>query len=223
MPAPTGAGPAMPAAPTAQASLTGARRTPLKRVSRSFFALVLLALVANIGFLWAIAQAFSADRQARQRHEVTLAFVDDLRHESDRLGRLVRAYVSTANARYLRVYYDILAVRTGEKAAPLADDVDRYWENVIAGRAADALPAQGPGVPLAERARRLDFDAEGQAAVQRLLEAAERLHKTEQVAFAATQGLYDADEARFVDEGKPDLAYAHQLVFGSAYERDSAA
>ncbi|MFO1298493.1 MAG: histidine kinase dimerization/phospho-acceptor domain-containing protein, partial [Rubrivivax sp.] len=167
--------------------------------------------------------AFNADRQARQRHEVTLAFVDDLRHESDRLGRLVRAYVSTANARYLRVYYDILAVRTGEKAAPLADDVDRYWENVIAGRAADALPAQGPGVPLAERARRLDFDAEGQAAVQRLLEAAERLHKTEQVAFAATQGLYDADEARFVDEGKPDMAYAHQVVFGSGYERDSAA
>ena len=131
MPAPTGAGPAMPAAPTAQASLTGARRTPLKRVSRSFFALVLLALVANIGFLWAIAQAFNADRQARQRHEVTLAFVDDLRHESDRLGRLVRAYVSTANARYLRVYYDILAVRTGEKAAPLADPPVRIIDREV--------------------------------------------------------------------------------------------
>ncbi|MES2088356.1 MAG: response regulator, partial [Pseudomonadota bacterium] len=50
----------------------------------------------------------------------------------------------------------------------------------------------------------------------------DQLKKTEQVAFAATQGLYDATHKVFVSEGEPNLAYATQLVHSSHYEHDGA-
>ncbi|RZL10758.1 MAG: response regulator [Rubrivivax sp.] len=46
--------------------------------------------------------------------------------------------------------------------------------------------------------------------------------KTEQVAFAATQGLYDARQQAFVSEGEPDLAFATRLVHSKQYEEDGA-
>ena len=55
-----------------------------------------------------------------------------------------------------------------------------------------------------------------------MLEAGERLKRTEQIAFAATQGLYDRAAQTYVSDGVPDLKYASELVHASAYETQSA-
>ena len=206
---------------TAASALPQGSRLRLRTVSRGFFALVSVALAANLLFLLAIGAAFDSARQAALRRDQAMSLVNEVHHETDRLARLVRAYTATADARYLLYYYDILAIRLGEKQPP--DLADRqYWEQVIAGLRPHRLPAGGQGVPLAERMRRLDFDDAEQEALRAVLEATAVLGKTEQVAFAATQGLYDRHKGQFVSDGDPDPGYARQVVYSAAYELQAA-
>jgi signal transduction histidine kinase len=206
---------------SANASRLQGSNPRLRTVSRGFFALVSVALLANLLFLLAINSAFDHARQAALRRDLALDLVDEVHHETDRLARLVRAYTATADARYLLYYYDILAIRQGEKPAP--DSADKqYWEHVIAGLRVHQLPAGRAGVPLSERMRRLDFNDAEQQALQAVLEASAVLGKTEQVAFAATQGLYDPHKAQFVSDGKPDPGFARRVVYSTEYELQSA-
>jgi signal transduction histidine kinase/CheY-like chemotaxis protein len=207
--------------PSANASRLQGSNPRLRTVSRGFFALVSVALLANLLFLLAINSAFDHARLAALRRDLALDLVDEVHHETDRQARLVRAYTATADARYLLYYYDILAIRQGEKPAP--DSADKqYWEHVIAGMRVHQLPTGRAGVPLSERMRRLDFNDAEQQALQDVLEASAVLGKTEQVAFAATQGLYDPHKAQFVSDGKPDPGFARRVVYSADYELQSA-
>ena len=48
--------------------------------------------------------------------------------------------------------------------------------------------------------------------VEKALALGEQLEKTEQIAFAATQGLYDPQKGDFVSDGKPNMGYALKLT-----------
>ena len=200
----------LPSAPS-DARLPAARRS-LGELSRAFFSLIVVAVVAHLVFLALIHDAFQAARHAGDRRDAAMALVDELRHDTDRLARLVRTYVMTADPRYLRLYYDILAIQQGKQAAP-GDQNGQYWEQVIAGLREHRLPRDVPGVSLAERLRRLDADASEQAALAAIVQATEALGRTEQIAFAATQGLYDPVRGDFVSDGRPDPAYAQKLLY----------
>jgi two-component system sensor histidine kinase/response regulator len=190
----------------------------LKTVSRWFFLLVALALVANVSFLLLIRAAYQGNEEATLRRGDTLRLVAGLQRETALLGRLVRAYATTADPRYLLYYYDILAIREGSKPRPEVDDLGQYWEDVIAGRRKHVLPTGVAGIPLIARMQALDFSPGELAAMKQVVAATERLKKTEQQAFAATQGLFDPDKQAYVSEGEPDLAYASALVHAPAYE-----
>jgi two-component system sensor histidine kinase/response regulator len=194
----------------------------LKTVSRWFFVMVLLALMANFAFLMLIRQAYVSAEHAVQRRTDTLRMVNDLQQETTLLRRLVSAYTTTADPRYLLYYYDVLAIREGSKPAPAVQDRSLYWDEVIAGRRAHQLPKNTQGKPLLARMQALDISREELDALQRVLEASERLKRTEQIAFAATQGLYDPVQQTYVSDGVPDLKYASALVHAPAYEAQSA-
>ena len=190
----------------------------LRTLSRGFFSVVMVALAVNFAFLAAIGDAFQASREAAERRAAALTLVDGLRHETEILGRLVRAYTATADSRYLMVYYDILAVRAGEKPPPAGPDAALAWEHVIAGLS-PYRPAEGVAAEsLPARMRRMDFGSEEQRAVQAVLDATETLHKTEQIAFAATQGLYDTETGSFASDRAPAPEFARKLVHSPGYE-----
>ena len=194
----------------------------LRTVSRWFFVLVVAALVANFVFLLLIRTAYLSAEQAGQRRAETLRLVSDLQNESLLLRRLVSAYTGTAAPRYLLYYYDLLAIREGSKPQPDAGDALLYWNEVIAGLRPHVLPDGVSGQSLRARMQALDFGRAELDAAGGVLTATERLMKTEQVAFAATQGLYDRRTQAYVSEGVPDLAYATQLVHSADYETQSA-
>jgi len=194
----------------------------LRTVSRWFFVLVVAALVANFVFLLLIRTAYLSAEQAGQRRAETLRLVSDLQNESLLLRRLVSAYTGTASPRYLLYYYDLLAIREGSKPQPEAGEALLYWNEVIAGLRPHALPEGVAGQSLRARMEALDFGRAELDAAEGVLAATERLMKTEQVAFAATQGLYDRRTQAYVSEGVPDLAYASQLVHSPAYETQYA-
>ena len=194
----------------------------LKTVSRWFFLMVVMALLANFIFLMLIRQAYLSAEQAVQRRTDTMKLVSGLQHETALLRRLVSAYTATADPRYLLYYYDVLAIREGSKPPPVVDDHGLYWEDVIAGRRPHQLPAGQKGVSLVQRMQALDISEDELQGLRRVLEASERLKKTEQIAFAATQGLYDRDHQAYVSDGEPDLKFAGELVHSPRYEAQSA-
>ncbi|RZK99738.1 MAG: hybrid sensor histidine kinase/response regulator [Rubrivivax sp.] len=183
---------------------------------------VILALMANFAFLVLIRSAFETSPQVALQREQTAHALENLRLETDLLRRLVRSYTATGDVNYLLTYYDIYAIRQGEKSAPAEGDASVFWEDVIAKRKPHALPERGQRQTLFERMKALNLSVDELACLQRVLDATERLKKTEQVAFAATQGLYDADRQAFVSEGEPNLAYATKLVYAKSYEQDGA-
>jgi signal transduction histidine kinase/DNA-binding response OmpR family regulator len=178
-----------------------------------------LALTANAVFLWMIQRAFQgvvAEQDHRQR---ALALTNALRHETELLTRLVRAYTSTSETRYLMLYYDILAIRQGEKPLPEDYVPGAYWDMVLAGEIAPRFDPEAPARALSERMRALGFSPGELDALARVTAATEALKAVEQIAFAATQGLYDPAVGDFVSDAPPDLAFANQQVNSQAYNQ----
>src|SRR5574343_1110045 len=181
---------------------------------------VLLALAGGliliggvtVGALSAYNEAYSA---ARHRQE-SLVLVNGVRQEVDLLSRLVSSYVSTANPRFLIYYYDVLAIREGSKPA-LQGATATYWEEVVGGTRPYVPPRPGTGIPLSERANRVGFDAAEQALLLRIFRISDGMKEVEQIAFAATQGLYDPARGEMVSEAEPQPEFASKLLHEARY------
>ena len=181
-------------------------------VSLSLTGMLLLIGAVTLGSLSAFNQANAV---ARHRQE-SMALMNEVRQEVDLLGRLVSSYVNTANPRFLIYYYDILAVREGSKPRP-ENLPAAYWEQVIAGAKTYVAASNGQLQPLVERTSRLGFDSSEQALVQQVHQITEQMKETEQIAFAATQGLYDLAKQEFVSEAEPQREFASQLLHEAPY------
>lgn len=189
----------------------------LRKLSIWFSVGVLLVLGANMLCIVLIDQAYNRMMAAQAHRQQSIQLSNDLQREIEQLARLVRAYTITGEPRYLFYYYDILAVRQGEKPAPAMFNPATYWDDVIAGRIPHVSPQQGERHVLTERMRALGFDARELKMLEEVFAATEAMKQTEQIAFAATQGLYDPDKREFVSEGTPRLDFASKLVHGKEY------
>ena len=189
----------------------------LQRVSVWFFAIVLLALAANAMFLVLIKRSYDEVVSARDHRERSLRLSTELQQETEQLARLVRAYTSTGEARYLLYYYDILGVREGTKTPPEQANPISYWDAVIAGRIRHAIPASGARRSVVELMKSQGFGAAELTALDQVFRATAALSKVEQTAFAATQGLLNPDSGEFVSDGLPRLDIANQMVHSAMY------
>ena len=174
----------------------------------------MLLLIAGVTL--AAMSAFNTAADAGRHRQESMGLIHAVQHEVGLLGRLVSSYVSTADPRFLIYYYDVLAIREGVKPRP-RDLPASFWEQVIAGTREYVVPSSGEREPLARLAGRLGFDAGEQAVVGRIQLITERMKETEQIAFAATQGLYDRETNEFVSEAEPQREFASQLLHQSLY------
>ena len=189
----------------------------LRKVSSWFFGLVLFALGANGLFLLLIKQSHHRVDAELNHRQTALAVANELDRETERLASLVRAYTATGEPRYLLYYYDILGVREGTRPAPIASNPRTYWDEVIAGRVKHALPTEGTKRSLADLMKSEGFSGDELQALKQVIDATAAMNKLEQVAFAATQGLYNPETKEFVSDGAPRLDFASTLVHGKAY------
>ncbi|MBL0037373.1 MAG: HAMP domain-containing protein [Nitrosomonadales bacterium] len=191
----------------------------LRKLSTWFSVGVLLVLGANVLCVVLIEQAYNKMMAVQEHQRLSIQLSNELQQETEQLARLVRAYTTTGEPRYLFYYYDILAVRQGEKSAPATFNPAIYWDDVIAGRVLHVLPKQVERHLLKDRMRALGFNAQELQTLTQVFAATEAMKQTEQIAFAATQGLYDPDKRVFVSEGTPRLDFASKLVHSQAYNR----
>ncbi len=193
------------------------RRVRLRQLSSLFFVTVLVSMAANAMFLVLIRQSYQSVVSAQEHRQRSLDIANELQQETEQLAGLVRAYTATGEPRYLLYYYDILGVREGQKPAPPHFNPRSYWDDVIAGRIKHVLPPDGIKRSIADLMKQRGFGDEELAALRSVLDATEKMKKIEQIAFAATQGLYNPDTGEFVSDGTPRLDYASKLVYGHEY------
>lgn len=189
----------------------------LKRFSLGFLLVAITAFGANAFFLVMIQRAHESVLAAQEHRQRALALMGVLRQETEQMTHLVRAYTSTGQTRYLTYYYDILAVRQGEKPQPENYLSGAYWDMAIAGEIPHRFPDQGERRSLSDQMKSLGFSVEEFLELDKVAAATEAMKQIEQVAFAATQGLYDPIAEDFVSDGKPHLDFASQLVHSQKY------
>ena len=194
----------------------------LRRLSLVYSAVLLAALCANGIFAFKVVKSHDATAAANLHRQQAIALVLELQREVGHLARFVRAFTTTGEIRYLNYYYDILAIRNGEKAIPDGYWSSAYWDEVVAGNLMHSIPPAGVRKSFRARMDELGFDPTEFAALGTVLEATEAVKNEEQIAFAATQGLYDPENRSFVSDGKPHLEFASQLVHGPQYTQGQA-
>jgi len=191
----------------------------LKQFSLWFSLIVMCALSANAIFLLMIQKAHNSVVTAQEHRQQAMSLVNELRQETEQLTSLVRAYTSTGQPRYLMYYYDILAVRQGEKPQPENYVPGVYWDMAIAGEIQHKFPQNGQKHSLADRMKLLGFSKEEFTAFDKVSAATEAMKQIEQISFAATQGLYDPIKKDFVSDGKPQLEFASKQVHSQEYNQ----
>src|SRR5688572_3569630 len=188
----------------------------LKHVSLAFPLAIVAFLSVIAAALWSVNSSFGNVEQAIAKRQETLALTSELSRTTDLLARLVRAYSATGDTRFLTYYYALAEYRHGKKAAPAEDPV-QYWEEVVAGLRPYAPSADIVGKSFPTRMREAGFSVDELAALDVALAIGSELERIEQIAFAATQGLYDPEKNDFVSDAKPNTDFALKLVYGAQY------
>ncbi|MDG3085838.1 response regulator [Vibrio hannami] len=194
----------------------------LSTASIYFSLVLLLALLINSYAVVNVKKAYDEVIQAQVHRQESLALTHDLRTETSQLAQLVRLYTATSESRYLFYYYDIIAIRNGQKVPPVDYNPETYWDDVIAN-VKNHPPLNEGGTSLFTRMEGLGFSNSEIQSLNDILKYLESLGELEQIAFAATQGLYDPKIQDFVSDIEPNLQFANRLVFSKRYNSEKAA
>ncbi len=153
-------------------------------------------------------------KQAQQRQSYLLA--DELRQSSDDLTRFARTYVLTQDPKYEQMYWDVLAIRKGNKPRP--QDYHRiYWDFVL--KLGDTPRPETQSIALEQLMLEEGFST---AEFNKLHEAqknSDNLVKTETIAMNAIKGLYDNGQGVYDKKAEPNSKLAIDLMHGEAYHR----
>ncbi|MGY6568703.1 MAG: methyl-accepting chemotaxis protein, partial [Salinarimonas sp.] len=106
----------------------------IKRLTTLITASLVLSILAVAGAAYLYMSATGDLHRAHQQKYQSYLLADELRQSSDDLTRLARTYVVTGDAAFEAQYWDVLAIRNGEKPRP-QEYWRIYWDFVAAGNA----------------------------------------------------------------------------------------
>ncbi|MCC6292101.1 MAG: hypothetical protein IT164_05590 [Bryobacterales bacterium] len=145
----------------------------------------------------AVAALFQVQRALRQSTDNRFdsrALAVHLRQSSDDLTRLARSYVATGDAAFEKMYWDIIAVRNGEKARE-----------------------DGRKVSLQQLMKELGFTPMEFEKLKQGEDLSNTLAGTEATAMNAIKGLYADGGGQFTKQAPPDPEMARRVLFDQAY------
>jgi methyl-accepting chemotaxis protein len=175
----------------------------------------IVAVVSGLIATWMMySSSQEALRESLQSRYDSWVLADELRQSSDDLTRLARTYAVTGDSSYERQYFDVLAIRNGEKARPVAYN-RVYWDFV----AAEGKPPRPDDkkVSLDELMKRAGFSA---AEFEKLNEAkakSDGLVNLEVKSMNAVKGIFADGSGNYTVRGAPDLKLAAELLHSKQY------
>jgi signal transduction histidine kinase/DNA-binding response OmpR family regulator/methyl-accepting chemotaxis protein len=159
-----------------------------------------------------------AEKQEQRYQSYLLA--DQLRQSSDDLTRMARTYVITGKAQYEKQYWDILAIRNGEKPRP--QDYDRiYWDLILSET--DKLRPDGETISLQALMKQVGFTEKEFAKLREAQANSDGLVLIETIAMNAVKGLYDDGTGQYVKKAQPDFEMARRIMHDAQYHAHKAA
>lgn len=150
-------------------------------------------------------------------HSYLLA--DELRQSSDELTRFARTYAITGDPRFKQYYFDVLAIRNGEKPRPEAYE-RIYWDFMAAND--DKPRRDGAAISLDMLMESAGFTP---AELKKLYQAeanSNALVTAETVALNAVEGLFPDSDGKFTIVGEPDRMQAAAMLNDPAYHQEKA-
>ena len=188
----------------------------LNRFAVFFVILVFLALSINGWILLYVLKLHSQTLVQQQNRQDSLQITYDIEQETAALSRMVRAYTTSANTRFLTYYYDIIDIRQGKKAPP-ENYSNNYWAEVMAGERTHVMPIDKPGLSLLQRMKTNGFTDEEFLA----LDKSSILHK---IYIIRTRSPLPPPRdctipcsKQFVDDGVPQPQFANNFVYSDHY------
>ncbi|MFZ1829252.1 MAG: methyl-accepting chemotaxis protein, partial [Candidatus Competibacteraceae bacterium] len=157
-------------------------------------------------------------RAADVRYQSYL-LADELRQSSDDLTRLARTYSITGDARYEQQYWDVLAIRNGEKPRP--QNYQRIYWDFVAADGGKPSP-DGEKAPLQTLMKDLGFTDQEFAKLKEAQANSDGLVNTETVAMNAVKGLFDDGNGKFTKKGDPNFEMARNLMHSREYHVEKA-
>ena len=133
--------------------------------------------------------------------------VDELRQSSDDLTRTARAYVATGNPKFEQIYFDILAIRNGDKERPLHYERG-HWDLILGHLNPDS--ALGRRISLRSQIKKLGFTAAELAKLTKAESRSSQLTEREYKAFNAMKGLFQDSAGEFNVKSAPDPRLGQQ-------------
>ncbi|MFC3226614.1 methyl-accepting chemotaxis protein [Marinibaculum pumilum] len=176
--------------------------------------LLLACAVALVAF-WLLYQGAQEEQQAAyEQRYVSYLLADELRQSSDDLTGLARSFVSTGDQRFADMYWDVLAIRNGEKPRP--QGYNRIYWDFVAADGRPPRPAEG-AVSLNALMRQAGFTQEEFGKLETAQKNSDGLVALEEEAMNAVNGLFRDASGKYSVKGEPDLAKARALMFSDDY------
>ncbi|WP_247894040.1 methyl-accepting chemotaxis protein [Azospirillum endophyticum] len=176
--------------------------------------LLIAAFFANILSFFLLSKANESLTAAQATRYNSYLLADELRQSSDDLTRLARTYVITGDAKYEAQYWDVLAIRNGQKPRPLAYH-RIYWDFVAASGTKPR--ADGPAVPLQILMEQAGFTAAEFGKLKQAQANSDGLVQLETKAMNAVKGLFDDGRGNYTVKKDPDFELARNLMHSKEY------
>ncbi|MGE9985680.1 methyl-accepting chemotaxis protein [Desulfovibrio sp. SGI.169] len=166
--------------------------------------IILLTCVVGY-FIYELYQAIQNNLELARNKEVAIQLAGELMESSKQLTSNVRQYAATGDSSYETIYFGIVDERAGK--TPRADN---------------RSVAPGQKVSLTELMKQYGVTAEELALVEKGNQLSDALIALETEAMNAVKGIYKDAKGDYTVKGAPDMARARELVFGQAYNGETA-
>jgi PAS domain S-box-containing protein len=173
---------------------------------------ILISLLTLFGVL-RVLEVGNLENALNDRHVSFLA-ADELRQSSDELTRMARNYVVTGDLKFEQFYWDILAIRNGQKPRPLHYERS-YWDLVLGDRNFESQP--GEVQSLRFHMEQLGLSSAELAQLDEAETKSNQLVELERGAFDAMKGLTQISTDLGDITAAPDPELARQLLHGDSY------
>lgn len=158
-------------------------------------------------------------QSAQENRYLSYMLADELRQSSDDLTRLARTYVLTGNEQYEKMYWDILAIRNGEKPRP--QHAERiYWDLVL--EYGQKPREDGETIALEELMKQAGFTEEEFEFLHQAQANSDGLVQTETIAMNAMKGLFQDESGNFTLRKEPNPQMAQRIMHDLQYHREKA-
>lgn len=191
----------------------------VRRLSLTLAFLQGLACVISLGLFLQYQDAAQDVRKSHAARYDSYLLADELRQSSDDLTRLARTYVVTGDAKYEQQYWDVLAIRNGEKPRP--QDYNRIYWDFMAVDGVKPRP-DGTAVPLQKLMEQAGFTSDEFAKLKQAQANSDGLVKLETIAMNAVKGRFDDGKGNFTVQKDPDFELARKLMHSPEYHKYKA-